>query len=520
MYGVQKKVAAANFSNLALSMVLPHEHKPIRFPVVPATHTALLDTMSDGTVPVADTFVRKAFLCRDPSYPLWMERTVTAGAVYLNSTGSATSWNIPARAQNALIPPAWGRLDSVAGAGAKLDGATITAAELVDYAVLADVGGEATQAIFIPPGSLFNIRIYTGANGGGSGIEVEMGYQVGGEEYTSTMKAASVADGFLFTAVAGTTINPSLGAGTVPFGFTWLRAWRTTETAPTAANTPILQIGWCTSGSLPVPSGDRIVFLPFSMPQEFNNSVIPYARSRLNSSAALFTNVTAVMSKEGTILASRLKQGVVEPWSFTAAHVNSVHPSLRYFGPLEKGLYTFTTPGGNVETFSDNVLTIPSGSATNPTSRPLFNFKDIGIYNAMIFTDLGNTVNGTQLAVSCYSHIEFETTSSLFSIGVSTQPLELLHATEVALLKFGHFHENPTHWAALAAAVRGAVRYIAPMAAPYVKQAAQYVARRGVEYLNGKVKGDRTMKQKDMIDQKPRPKKGRKPKAKAKRARG
>ena len=215
---------------------------------------------------------------------------------------------------------------------------------------------------------------------------------------------------------------------------------------------------------------------------------------------ALFTNVTAALSKEGTILAARLKPASVDPWSFTVGSLNSVHPSLRYFGPLEKGLYTFTTPGGNIESFTDNVFTITSNAASSQIARPLFNFRDIGIYNAIIFSDLGSAAAGTQLAVSQYAHIEFETTSSLFTIGVSSQPLELLHSTEVALLKFGHFHENPIHWSVLASAVREAVKYLAPIAAPYVQQLANYAVKRGTEYLTGKQSGDRAMTQKTIVE--------------------
>lgn len=512
MQKIKRKVAESNFSKLALSMVLPHENKPIRFPVVPAVHTALLDTMCDGTVPVADASTKRAFLCRDPCHPLWMERQCTAVGAFLESVqGSVVTWNIPGRSNNVLIVPWWARLNGVVGTGQSVDGATVDGATMADFAVLANVNGEAQQALFIPPTSMFHVRIYTAAAGGGSGIELEFGFQVGGEEYVSTVLATSVATGFEFSHAAGSPIPPSSGTGTTPYGFVWLRAWRTTGTAPTAANSPFLQYGWVTGGNFAAPTGTRTLFLPYQMPPEFNNSVLPYNRARLNASAALFTNVTAALSKEGTILAARLKPAVVDPWSFTVGNLNSVHPSLRYFGPLEKGLYTFTTPGGNLESFTDNVLTLASNSATNSTSRPLFNFQDIGIYNAIIFSDLGSAAVGTQLAVSQYAHIEFETTSSLFTIGVSNQPLELLHSTEVALLKFGHFHENPIHWSVLTAAVKEAVKFLAPIAAPYVQQFAHYAIKRSTDYLTGKAAGDRAMTQKTLNEPRQRRSRGAKP---------
>lgn len=499
MQKIRRKVAENNYSKLALSMVLPHENKPIRFPVVPAVHTALLDTMADGTVPIADGQSKRAFLCRDPCFPLWMERSCNAVGAFLESVqGSVQTWTIPNRANNVLMTPAWNRLNGVVGTVPTVDSVLVTAAGMADYAVMASINGEAQQALFIPPNSTFHVRIYTGAVGGGSGLELEFAYQVGGEVFMSTVLAISTSTGFEMSAIAGETLPVGSGMGTTPYGFVWLRAWRTTQTAPTLATSPFLQYGWVTGGTFATPTSTRTFFLPFQMPPEFNNSVLPYNRSRLNASAALFTNVTAALSKEGTILAARLKPAIVDPWAFTTGTVNSVHPSLRYFGPLEKGLYTFTTPGGNVEAFTDNVITIGSNSVTNATSRPLFNYDDIGIYNAIIFSDLGSASAGTQLAVSQYAHIEFETTSSLFAIGVSSQPMELLHSTEVALLKFGHFHENPIHWSVLAAAVKQAVKFLAPIAAPYVQQFANYAVRRGTEYLTGKTAGDRAMTQKTL----------------------
>lgn len=496
MNKVSRKAQTQGFSSLALAMALPHENKPVRFPVVPATHTALLDAMTDGTVPVYDNSSRRAFLCRDPCYPLWIEKRFVACAGYLQASGSATSWNIPARSNSTLLLPAWDQIATQVGVSPTIDGAVATAATIADHTILGDTSS--TQAIYIPPSSTCSVRVFTGAAGGGSGLEVEVVSQVGGEEFTNTLLLAPDSGGFILSGTAGAPLS-SGSEGFFPIGFSWIRQIRTTQTAPTAATTPLLQFGWCTGGSVATPSGTADLMVPFAMPPEFNNSTIPYGRSRVNASAALFTNVTAALSKEGTVLAGRLKPAIVDPWNFSVGHLNSVHPALRYFGPLEKGLYTFTTPSGNVSDFVDGWITMPSPSLTNPTARPLFGYVDIGVYNAMVFTDLGSSTAGTQLAVSGYTHIEFETTSSLFNIGVSTFPLETLHSTEVALLKFGHFHENPIHWSVLASAVRQAASYLAPVAAPYVKQLANYVVDKGVQKLMGKQSGDRTMRQAQMV---------------------
>lgn len=514
---VSRNATAAGLSQLAMSMVLPHEHKPIRLPVVPVAYTALLDVMNNGTWPLPDGQSRRAFLCRDAAYPLWIERNVSAASCYLEAIGSAQSWIIPARSNSTLILPTWDSAASAVSGIPQIDGVASNQSALQDLLVLGEAPG--TLAVYIPPGSQFCVRFFIGTAGTGSGLELELVSQVGGEEYTATVVAVPTSDGYGFAGVAGTPgvvngVNTitlgTLGEGTIPQGFTYLRQVRTTATAPSINYaTPILQMGWASGGQLASPNGTALVMVPYGMPPEFNNSTIPYQRSRANATAALFTNVTAALSKEGTVLAARLKADTIDPWAFGTSHLNSVHPSMRYFGPLEKGLYTFTSPTGSLEALTDGVLTMPSNSAYNKTAKPLFNYKDIGAYNAILFSDLGSANVGTQMAVSSYSHIEFETTSTLFSPGVSNQPLEMLHAAEVALLRFGHFHENPLHWAAIASAAKTALQYVAPMVAPYAKAAAAQVLKAGVQYAKDKLGPKNNMAR--LPPKQSKPKKAQKP---------
>lgn len=499
---VRDRANRVSLDDLALSLVLPHEHKPVRFPVVPAALTSLLNVMTAGTVAVPDGTATRAFLCRDPAYPLWIEKTFTSSSFYLQSTGSATTWNITARTNAVMMLPVW---DSVEADNAPpiLNGITVTPGAIIDNGVLATAPG--TQAIFIPPGSQFCIRVYTGTSGVGTGLEFEVCYLIGGEEFCSTVVAQTFTGGFMFSGTAGgsTATNGTLSEGIVPYGVCHIRQMRTTATAPAAAATPLLQFGWASSGTVGSPTATPTkLFAPYGPPPEFGASTVPYGRTRLNASAALFTNVSSALNKEGTVLAGRLRASVVDPWNFQTANLNSVHPSMRYFGPLEKGLYTFTSPTGNDAGFADAWVTMPSVALSNTAARPLFNHRDIGMYNAMIFSDLGNTSAATQLAVSCYGHLEFESSSALFTPGVSYLTLEHLHAAEVALLQFGHFHENPTHWAIIAAAAKQALQVVGPMIAPYVRQLAEKMVDKGIEILAPKK------------DVKPQP-----PKPEAKRAR-
>lgn len=509
------KAKAGGLEPLAMSMVLPHERRAMRMPVVPATFTALLETMGNKTIPVPGG-TRRAFLCRDACYPLWMERNLYNSASYLQSIGSATTWTVPAEKNKQIQLPRWDAQSAYAlpanGAPA-IDNAPITVGNIVDLTPIAVI--DTWTAIYIPLGSTFEFKLSLGAAGAaGSTIEAEFGYVAHGEVNYSTIQIPASIDGYEYLGLPGGPLTGTTGEGVVPYGFTWLRSWRTGVTVVTAGAAPALQFGWTTGGSILALNQDKpLLLLPAFTPPEFNNSTIPYRKTRLNASAALFTNVTSVMQKEGTVLAARLNPATIDPWSFGISDIDSTHPKLRYYGPLEKGLYTFTTPGGNIDTLDDLVLGLSSPSTVNGAARPLFSPLDMGIYNAIIFTDTNVVGDATILAVSCYAHIEYETTSSLFPIGVSTLTLETLHAAEVALLGFGHFHENPIHWAALTSAATAVLRKVAPMVAPVVAHYGQMAVNKGVEMLKGYAGGgDRKMTQVAM--QAPR-KVPAKPKAKA-----
>jgi hypothetical protein len=77
--------------------------------------------------------------------------------------------------------------------------------------------------------------------------------------------------------------------------------------------------------------------------------------------------------------------------------------------------------------------------------------------------------------------------------------LETLHAAQIALLQFGHFHENPLHFSSIVKAAGTALRAVAPMLAPVVQAVGTRAVNAGVSYLKGKAGGDRSMQQARMV---------------------
>ena len=364
MEKVKRNSKKAGLTKLALSFVLPHENKPMRLPVVPAALTALLDTMADATMPVSDQGNKLAFLCRDPAYPLWVGKSITAMSWFLRDISVAMPGTVNTAYPKLLFTQVTGFSNS-----GTIDGVLASSAQAADLGVV----GRGGDWIYVPKDFALHVVLDLGvAATAGTVVYADLEYMICGERRQFTLTMNPSGNQFWGTGTSGASTGPD----TIPYGFVRLLGLRSGTNTQSISSVQ-LYFGWGTGSWFDQPTGTKVGLFPFSMPPEFNNSVLPYTRTRLNSSAALFTNVTAALSKEGTILAGRLKQSVVEPWDFTSNHINSVHPSLRYYGALEKGLYTFTTPNADVDMFDDCSAPILSNSAFNATHH-IVTGKQIG----------------------------------------------------------------------------------------------------------------------------------------------
>lgn len=486
----RQRLEKAALTKIAMAMALPHENRPVRFPVTPVVHTALLDLMSETTYSVGDAANKRAVLTRDVAYPLWIEKSIDKAGVYLSNVIA----NVASPAGTPIISTSrWDSLTGWADATTKIDGAVVSVASLIDSVAVLSSTPFGTEALYVPPGSQLSIQLTAPSNISANKLQADVKYYNLGEWKSATLdlNALGTNAGWLFQGTAGTS-TVTTGAGfdmdsIVPYGFVVLTALRVKNDAAASVQTnPSLFMGWASAGSASSPiAGPTTLMVPAFPPAEFGTSTIPYKRTRCTASASLFTNVGAELYQEGTVLASRLKSATVDFFDFTAANINSVHPRFRYYGPLHKGLYTFTTPSSLDTKLQDAVIRMTNQGSRNTSFMPAFNYEDVGVYNAIIFTDLGSGTGATQLAVSLFNHLEFEAVSSLFSPGVSHNTLETLHAAEVALVDFGHFHENPLHWAALTAAAKKALAIVGPMVAPIVQHYGGQLLQRGVKYLAG-----------------------------------
>jgi hypothetical protein len=179
--------------------------------------------------------------------------------------------------------------------------------------------------------------------------------------------------------------------------------------------------------------------LPAVIAPGVSTSAVPFSSTRVTSLAALFTNVTKALNKEGTVLAGRLNAKTTNYFDFTAASFSQLHPSEKYFYGLEEGMYTYMPLSSDPYDFVDHVWNqVPwTGQAI-----PCVNLAQDAHPHAIVFADPDG---GTSLAVNVDWHLEFRNTSVLWPVGVSGITLEALHQAQLGLLSSGFFFNNVDH---------------------------------------------------------------------------
>ncbi len=243
--------------------------------------------------------------------------------------------------------------------------------------------------------------------------------------------------------------------------------------------------GWvCTSGTPDylVPAGKFNVLVPLiSSPPQISASKLPWIDTRSTACALLASNTTKVINKEGTINCARvsLNTGRLSCAAFapSSSEIAAIHPSLRYFGPMEKGAYTFLPPSQEMQQFFDctYMLTL-TGSSQN--YAPAFNLDTLEHANVLAFSDPdASTISN--LALTLDQHIEFRTTTTIFEVAICSSSLDEFQRASAAVARITPFTENPLH----VPAVLGALNAMLPVVnAGYElwrnrSQAARYIPR-------------------------------------------
>lgn len=467
---------------LAQTIAVPRLHKPVRMPTFPAMErTAVTSHLLTENLSVPARTNVHALVKRSAVYPVWATINGTGGANLNNNlclthpmSGAGGGWAVRSDGEVINFPQErWGPLTATGGAGA----AWITSRQWpVGY--LADGTG---PWMYVPTGMTAVFAIVFGSTVAGA----TTGWSIEYECWTGTQVVGN-----------SLLVNPSAITGLVQAALTlnrpgqtgnaynWFRVLSLTPDTMTGVTADFLittvYMGAITGGTVWVPGGgvDFVStggMFPLFSPAEWGNSQLPYRATRETAAAALFSNVSSVLSKEGVVSATRVpmsafrQETTQSPWNPVAwaaqSFFTSPHPSERYYGPLEKGLYTFTLPDEKSERFSSYLV---DTAFTASTPYPIYIMDDFDYVHLIRFSDLDST-SGTTLAVQLDTHLEFRTSSALFQLGYSGVTLESYHVAVLSLLKQGVFYENPSHIGAIGGLVRHAVSNLAPVMMPFLR---------------------------------------------------
>jgi len=490
---------------LSRAIALPHEFQPQRFPSFPALErTAVLGFNSPTATTVPSTGLR-GLLMRQASYPLWLDYAPTTPwsySVYYAANGDVeriiAGGEISLR--NGLRQWAIGNQTR----SLTVSGVSGTSLPLTNYPVVAyDYLTGPNEWLWVPAGATLCIDLGLDA---GTIPTSDPSLSLWIDSWTSPGQTANNFANFslIFT---GSTVISYYGTY-VASSSLWLRPSKisvnSTSFIGTNANFSLsatvigssaVSVAAPTSSvrSLFTATGSSVVALmPAVNPPEFQNSPLPYASTRTTATACLFTNVTKILNKEGTVLAGRLSPVNTSVWNFTTSQLSVLHPAEKQFLPLETGFYTYCPPSSDLADFWDYTLETGSGAPPAPVVR----LDNSSLVNCFNFADPDG---GTSLALNLDIHVEFRTSSELWPIGLSTMSLESLHQAQLALVAVGFFFPNDTHKGLLTNVVpklKSALSMLAPYASS-VNPALGIAARMGSVMLSsrpGKTPAGTTLK--------------------------
>lgn len=483
--------------SLAKAVAIPRDHKPVRVPTFPALErTSTLAFTDTRVVPVANADATYALVTRDPAFPVWTSRVLNPlNHSFFNRVTYADGIPAAAGASITLPPPPL----EVVYTGVAVD--ELTAIPLIrtedgDFCpVWARNYGWQMDHSTAPNAGTFVCGVREMLTGGDVRLaEYRTGAAVSGNVQTgNTIPIPEDVVAYRLESAEWTPVD-TVAVGTFYFGCT---------TTHTKVSNPL-------TSPISVQEGGPGTYLyPVSFPVEYTSVTTPWQSVRCNAAAALFTNVTSVMNKEGTVNAGRLTVDRVSPFAFDLWEnaMSVIHPKDRYFGALENGLYTFTLPEQGSEVYREVQVT-PAGG-----SKPIavFDMRYFQYYNAIIFSDLANSASAapTNLALTVDRHIEFRTSSVLFPLGFSTLSLESYHVAQMALVQSGVFYENPTHLGVIANVITAGLKKVAPYVYPIirtgVKAGAQKVLNMAAKKLGDFAQSQMTKKQPTTKKGKPKP---------------
>lgn len=455
-----------SMSDVARAISLPGESPPVRFPSFPALERTSVLRLNAPASWTLGTGTTRAMLCRQPTFPLWLDTPIAVGGIPSSYT---LGWTTDTRAGSD------GQLDiytSLAYAfSGDHDGLFVNGSPTVPRVVgtttppcvypVAAIDQRTTTVpyIWIPPNSFALLTIIPQLTlvPSPQAITFVVNGEIwapGAETSGSTTRVSLIANSLGNTVVFyGRNANGmwwrprtvDLEYGTFPAPA--VLSARVFMTILSGAGGYTIQADSTTLGpqitATPATTTEPSL-LPAVPPAEFTNSPIPYSSTRATAVAALFTNTTKVLNKEGTVQWGRLNPDVTNVFNFGTPTLQVLHPAEKAFLGLEQGTYCFVPPSTDQANFWDHTARVSNSapSSNSYTELPIFRLDNTSLVACASFVDPDGATN---LAINLDWHLEFRNVSALFPIGLSTMTLESFHQAQLALVAAGFFYQNESH---------------------------------------------------------------------------
>lgn len=474
--------------SLARAIALPHEYAPTRYPSFPALErTAVMSFNSNASYSTGVGDVM-GLLCRQAAYPLWLDQPFTNQVVSLAFDIAGATSGTGATSVSAITPVGPMRswvvgnvLASATQVGVTGGSLTTLPYPIVGIDGLAAPGGR--EFFFVPSGWSFAVIVVNHVASTAVAATVTVAFE-------TWLSPGEVSNDFTTTIVfnpppstrsAGSVVGPAAAGAwhrVIGLESTVTSALSSVQIVMSPGTISINNGSATVAATCTITAGSATSLYPFFYPLEFANSSLPWFSTRTTASSALFTNVTQVLNKSGSITAGRVSPQVQNPWSVTKSYLAALHPAEKAMLGLEAGFYTYVPPSTDMAEFWD--YSIPSVSSSGVTVRaaPVYRLDNTSLVNVFYFT----TPVIETFAVNVDYHIEFRTTSTLWQLGMSALTLESFHQAQIELMSHGFFYNNEDHkkLKGLLSRAGKAAQKLAPMAKQFLPPQARMAVEAGM----------------------------------------
>lgn len=197
-----------------------------------------------------------------------------------------------------------------------------------------------------------------------------------------------------------------------------------------------------TVGSLISGNGRGVAVVPV-INSSIREATYLLDNTRVNACSMLLSNRSAALAKAGEVWGMRNASkdgffGYVTP-DIVMSYAGAT--GTAYYGPLEKGCYTFLEPPSVNDAFHDYSLKYLGAT------YPIANLATVGTSHILYASWPADslTVTSTLLAVKHDIHIEFISNSQLADLGITADPVTEYTKATVVLSAGSYFFENPSH---------------------------------------------------------------------------